>query len=57
MTDKEEGAKRAHELITALRNDGYDVAYGAPTNDDFPEHVATARDLLDDYRRDRAQDW
>ena len=36
MSDEEEEAKRAHELITALRNDGYDVAYGAPTNEDFP---------------------
>jgi len=38
--------KRAHELITALRNDGYDVAYGADANDAFPEHVGQARDAL-----------
>jgi len=25
MSDEEDEAKRAHELITALRNDGYDV--------------------------------
>ena len=48
MTDEQEEAKRAHELITALRNDGYDVAYGAPTNEDFPEHVDIARDALED---------
>lgn len=44
MTDR---SKRTHELITALRNDGYSVAYGADTNDDFPNHVAAARDALD----------
>lgn len=41
-------SKRAHELITALRNDGYSVAYGADDNDDFPDHVAIARDALAD---------
>lgn len=40
--------KRAHELITTLRNAGYDVAYGAGTNDAFPEHVDTAREALAD---------
>jgi hypothetical protein len=39
MFDEEDEAKRSHELITALRNDGYDVAYGADANEDFPEHV------------------
>lgn len=47
MTDGE-SAKRAHELLTALRNDGYEVAYGADTNEDFPEHVGVARDALED---------
>lgn len=41
-------AKRTHELITALRNDGYDVAYGTAANEDFPEHVDAARDALED---------
>jgi len=40
--------KRAHELITTLRNDGYDVAYGADTNDAFDDHVAEARAALDE---------
>ena len=48
MTDESEETKRAHELITALRNDGYDVAYGTETNEDFPEHVDLARDALED---------
>jgi len=48
MFDEEDEAKRAHELITALRNDGYDVAYGADANEDFPEHVDVARDALED---------
>ena len=47
MSDEEE-TKRAHELIAALRSDGYEVAYGAATNEDFPEHVGIARDALDD---------
>jgi len=42
-----ERSKRVHELITALRNDGYTVAYGADENDDFPEHVARAREALE----------
>lgn len=46
MTDDK--AKRAHELITALRNDGYEVAYSGRANDDFPEHVVTGREQLDD---------
>jgi hypothetical protein len=48
MTDEQEETKRAHELITALRNDGHDVAYGVDTNEDFPEHVGIARDALED---------
>jgi len=48
MFDEEDEAKRSHELITALRNDGYDVAYGADANEDFPEHVDVARDALED---------
>ena len=48
MTDEQEEAKRAHTLITALRNDGYDVAYGADTNEDFPEHVDVAREALEE---------
>ncbi|KOX94237.1 hypothetical protein [Halorubrum tropicale] len=47
MSDEEE-TKRAHKLIAALRNDGYDVAYGADTNEDFPDHVGVARDALED---------
>ena len=43
MSDEEDEAKRAHELITALRNDGYDLAYGADANEDFPEHVDADR--------------
>ena len=42
-----ERSKRVHELITALRNDGYTVAYGAEENGDFPEHVAQAREALE----------
>jgi len=41
-----ERSKRVHELITALRNDGYTVAYGTDENDDFAEHVAQAREAL-----------
>jgi hypothetical protein len=48
MSDDEEETKHAHKLITALRNDGYDIAYGADTNEDFPEHVGIARDALKD---------
>lgn len=39
-------SKRVHELITALRNDGYAVAYGADENADFPDHVVQAREAL-----------
>jgi deoxyribodipyrimidine photolyase-like uncharacterized protein len=42
-----ERSKRVHELITTLRNDGYDVAYGADENNDFPEHVAQACEALE----------
>lgn len=42
-----EQTKRVHELITSLRNDGYTIAYGAPENEDFQEHVDEARDALD----------
>lgn len=48
MTDEQEETKRSHELITTLRNDGYDIAYGAGTNEEFPEHVSAARDALED---------
>jgi hypothetical protein len=48
MSDDGEEAKRAHELITSLRNDGYDVAYGADINEDFSEYVGIARDALED---------
>ena len=48
MSDNDEETKRAHELITALRNDGYDVAYGVDTNEDFSEHVGVARDAFND---------
>ncbi len=40
-------AHRAHELITALRNDGYEVAYSDRANDEFPAHVDTGREALD----------
>jgi hypothetical protein len=46
--DDGERAKRAHELITALRNDGYEVAYSDRANDEFPEHVAAGREALAD---------
>jgi hypothetical protein len=47
MTDEQEETKRTHELITALRNDGYDVAYGTDANEDFPDHVDIARNALE----------
>lgn len=45
--DDGERAKRAHELINAMRADGYEVAYSGRVNDDFPEHVAAGREQLE----------
>jgi hypothetical protein len=42
-----ERSKRVHELITALRNEGYSVAYGTEENGDFPKHLAQAREALE----------
>jgi len=42
-----EQTKRVHELITTLRNDGYNVAYGAAENEDFAEHAKLAREALE----------
>lgn len=33
------------------------VGLGDEVEGDAAEYVATARDLLDDYRRERTQDW
>lgn len=33
------------------------VGLGDEVDGDAAEYVATARDLLDDYRRDRTKDW
>lgn len=43
-----ERSKRVHDLLTSLRNDGVDVAYGGGENTDFPDHVDTAQQALED---------